>query len=145
MNKDDLSFADVERLFEELAEFDRQAALDDAQTELMRAAARQEFRRIIIRRRCFRMAGGVAALAIMGGSLSLLTDGADEPAHELAVASAPPTSSPVRYTSDLPLLKEEMPHDFNTETILSYEGVSGTQFSAGESGSYDVNPCIFSF
>ncbi len=145
MNKDDLSFADVERLFEELAEFDRQAALDDARTELMRAAARQEFRRLILRRRCFRIAGGVAALAIMGGSLPLLIDGADEPAHELAVAPAPPITSPVKYSSDVPLLKEGMPEGFNTETLLSYEGVPGTQFGAGEKGSYNVTPCIFSF
>ncbi len=65
MNKDKLSFADVEQLLTELARHDQLAACaqDEAQTELMRGAACREIRRVFFRRRCLRLAGSTAMLA----------------------------------------------------------------------------------
>ncbi len=73
MKKDQLSFCDVEQLLSELARHDLQAAAqEDAQTELMRGAARREIRRVFFRRRCLRAAGHMAALAGLGTSFYLL-------------------------------------------------------------------------
>ncbi len=73
MKKDQLSYADVEQLLTELAQHDqRAAAQDEAQTELMRGAARGEIRRVFRRRRCLRLAGEMAVVTALGSTLYLL-------------------------------------------------------------------------
>ncbi len=91
MNKDNLSFADVEQLLTELAQHDlRAAARDDAQTELMRSAARREIHRVFFRRRCRRVAGSIALLAGLGGAVQLLLP------EQVAQAPLPAASLPMR-------------------------------------------------
>ncbi len=89
MNKNPLSFSDVEQLLTEMAQHDRLAAArDEAQTQLMCAAARGEIRRVFFRRRCRRVAGSAASVAALGGALAfLLPDFAEPqtPAPALAV------------------------------------------------------------
>ncbi len=88
MNKDKLSFADVEQLLSELAEHDQLAAStqDVVQTELMRGAVRREIRRVFFRRRCLCMAGSMAMLAGLGLACFHLMP---EEGMETSLATAP--------------------------------------------------------
>ncbi len=87
MMKDQPSFSDVEQLLAELAQQDcRVSAQDDAQTELMRAAARAEIRRVFRRRRYLRLAGSTAMLLLLGGGASLLLPEPGAEAPTLATA-----------------------------------------------------------
>ncbi len=103
MDKDQLSFSDVERLLSEMAQQDRSlAAHDDAQTELMRGIARQEIRRVFFRRRCLRVSGSVAMLILLGGGVSLLLPELAADAGSLATAL-----SAKRKAGPVPQLREQ--------------------------------------
>ncbi len=92
MKKEQLSFSDVEQLLMELARHDLQAAArDEAQTELMRGAARGEIRRVFLHRRCLRLAGSVATIVALGGSLTwLLPEGMQQAVRPENLATALP-------------------------------------------------------
>ncbi len=119
--KEQLCFNDVEQLLGALAQ-------EDAQTELMRGAARAEIRRVFRRRRCLRVAGEVGVLALLCGSASLLLPNARTEAplaqdiaeakakqpHGPAVAAAPIMRS--RKAASKASCDAAEPFDCHTET-----------------------------
>ncbi len=110
--KKQLRFDDVEQLLGALAQ-------EDAQTELMRGAARAEIRRVFVRRRCWRVAAQAAVLSMLGASLYLLNP-ETEPAVELAEAKpAPRHQVPAAAVAASPSLhkKQQAP----AAGVISYE------------------------
>ncbi len=88
MKKEKPSFAEVEQLLSDLAQQDQLSAVqEEAQTELMRGAARGEIRRVFRHRRYLRLARDMAAMLALGGALFLLLP---EKGAETQMAAATP-------------------------------------------------------
>ncbi len=101
MKKEQPSYDEVEQLLTELAQHDRRvSALDEAQTELMRGAARGEIRRVFRRRRYQRLAGEMAVVTVIGSALYLLRpDVGNKAALAEVEGSAPHTVAPAPTTA----------------------------------------------
>ncbi len=119
MDKEKLSFADMERLLGALAEQDRAAV------EHMRDAARGEIRRCFRRRRCLRVAGWLALLSLLALPLALLPGGQRTPAP--AVAAVPRAPGP--------------PEGFCADARLGYDGKQDVRYGVSCHGGYDIEVC----
>ncbi len=138
MNKQELSFSDVEQLLSELAQHDLlSAAQDEAQTELMREAARGEIRRVFFHRRCWRVAGSSAMLVALGGAATLFL-----PEHGVGSAPAQTLATSLSRKSKAVLLpqaeEEAAPAPFADKPAISYSATLGGQDTACEVVIYSV-------
>ncbi len=140
MNKERLSFGDVEQLLSELAQHDLQAAAqEEAQTELMLGAARGEIRRVFRRRRYLRFSGSAALLTLLGLSFTLLQPEEGTPS---GIVSAPENthktpavivrddsaSNVASFSTDF--RKETSAHfppDFRSSPSISYSSTNSAQ------------------
>ncbi len=126
MDKNKLSFADIERMITELAPPEvqeaRSRAREERWCEVARKAARAKINRIFFRRYCIRAAGCTAVLGLLGGSLVLLLH--DTPTAPPVATVEPPSAAvpavvPVKQV-DVQALRTGLPDDCRPEVHLSY-------------------------